>query len=36
MYANLDLNPIPHHANDKANMWEQNTRICISLPHMEE
>jgi hypothetical protein len=36
MYANLDLNPIPHHANDKANMWEQNTKICILLPHMEE
>jgi hypothetical protein len=36
MYANLDLNPIPHHADDKANMWEHNTRICNLLPYIEQ
>jgi hypothetical protein len=36
MYANLDWNPIPHHADDKAIMWEPNTRICILLPYIEQ
>jgi hypothetical protein len=36
MYANLDLNPIPHHADDTANMWEHNTRICNLLPYIEQ